>query len=132
MKLIKVYQVEVGGLLNENDPEYDLYSNAWDHRNSYYFDYTKFSKNYDEAKKFIKNYIENGRVNTYGILSKAVLSDEPNPNSEDEFRDYDYDFSPENVIYSAYKNEKKEIIENFVDTRPINKIEKYIGDEEVL
>ncbi len=122
MKLFKVYQVEVGVLLSKDDPEYESYSQVWDHKNAYYDEDFIFCKKQDEAKSFIENYINAGVVNTYGILSETYLSEEFYDELDDENKEhcYDLDYSVENVIYSAYKNEKNETIENFVDNKAVN------------
>lgn len=117
MKLHKIYQVEVGILLDKNDIEYDCYSNVWDHKNGYYDENYLFYITEREAKEFIGNYIKKGNVTTYGILSELLVDKQSYEEVKDGmgagFIDMNYDIR--NVIYSAYKNKENHIIENFVD-----------------
>lgn len=126
MKLFKVYQVEVGVLLNKEHPEYDAYSQVWDHKNAYYDEEFTFCKKIEEAKDYIDNYLIAGVKNTYGILSEIYIDEESYKYIENEVEEqiWNMDYNVENVIYSAYKNEEDVIIENFVDN------EKYIENEE--
>lgn len=130
MKLYKVYQVEVGVLLDKNDAEYDCYCNVWDYKNGYYNEDCLFCITEKEAKQFIKDYIKVGVKKTYGILSEIFVSETSynEIKNNDEEQDYDnMDYDVRNVIYSAYKNEKNEIIEDFVDIN--NYIEKNTTEE---
>lgn len=126
MKLFKVYQVEVGVLLYKEHPEYSVYSEAWDHKNAYYDEEFTFFKKLEDAKDYIENYIISGVINTYGILSEVYVDEEAYECIEDNVEEqiWDMDYNVENVIYSAYKDEKNNIIENFVDN------EKHIENEE--
>lgn len=118
----KLYQYEVGVLLDEDDDEYEAYSGVWDKKHGYYNEDWGVELDLDSAKKLVKDYVSRGVLNTYGIISEIFLSDEELDDVKDnieengyfETSDYDMDYSLDNVIYSVYKSDNG-IVENFVN-----------------
>ncbi len=118
----KLYQYEVGVLLDEDNDEYEAYSEVWDKKHGYYNEDWGVELDLDSAKKLVKDYVSRGVLNTYGIISEIFLSDEELDDVKDnieengyfETSDYDMDYSLDNVIYSVYKSDNG-IVENFVN-----------------
>lgn len=114
----KIYQYEVGVLLDKDDEEYEDYCDVWDKKYGYYNEDWGIELNLEQAKKYIQDYVQNGVDRTYGIISEIIISDEEyeeckeniEKNGYCEIADYDVDYSLENVIYSLCKNK-----ENFID-----------------
>lgn len=135
MKHYKVYQVEVGVLLDKDDPEYECYSQVWDHSNGFFDEDNMVCKTIKEAKEFLNYYIKNGVTHTYGIISELDINEEEYKVMKEQIEElcYEMDYDVKCVIYSAYKNDKDEIIENFVDnTYSIEKSNDEIEESEVL
>lgn len=131
----KIYQYEVGILLDKDNPEYDSYSMVYDGQHGFYNEDWGVELNLDEAKKYVQNYVNEGKPNTYGIISEIEVSDEEladiQKNIEDngyfETSDYEADYSVDNIIYSLYKSDDK-IIENFINNSLIDESEKLNED----
>lgn len=113
----EVYQIEVGILLEKDDPEYECYNKVWDYKHGYYNEDWGFYKKIEEAKRYITNYVKDGCKNTYGIISKISVSNEAYNICEEDTVWVDMDYNLENVIYNVYKNDKGEITENFIENK---------------
>lgn len=116
-KNIKAYQFEVGVMLNKEDEEYECYSCSWDKKHGYYDENTGFTKTYEEVYNYVKNYVESGVRNTYGIISEITISKEAFDSIYNGFSErINMNYDLEKIIYSLYQNEEGQIIEDFVDT----------------
>ena len=110
----KIYTYELGILLDKSNPEYDYYSNVWDRNYGYYDETIGALVDFDEAKKEVIDYVKNGVKNTYGIICERHV-DETVYNEIKNGEDYDdYSYDIEDVVYSIYKNNEGNIIENFL------------------
>lgn len=112
------YQFEVGVLLKEDNPDYKSYNNVWDHNNGYYDEDTGFYFTFEEAKNYVLNYLQRGVKDTYGIISKVLISEEDYNKIEGEHesmipRQYELD----EVVYSVYKVNENLISENFIKSK---------------
>lgn len=104
------YLVDVGILLDDDHEEYDAYAIVYDKAYAYYDENQFYTKTKEEAIEYVKKYIKEGVVGTYGVVSETTLP-----------YDYDFDngeFGPEtyhsaDVVYSIAKI-NGEIKENFV------------------
>lgn len=104
------YLVDVGVLLDDDHEEYDAYAIVYDKSYAYYDENQFYTKTKEEAIEYVKKYVKEGVVGTYGIVSETTLP-------------YDYDFEddhfgpekyhPADVVYSLAKFDD-EIIENFI------------------
>lgn len=104
------YLVDVGILLDDDHDEYDAYAIVYDKAYAYYDENQFYTKTKQEAIKYVKKYIKEGVVGTYGVISETNIP-------------YDYDFEsgefgpetyhPADVVYSIAKFDG-EIKENFV------------------
>lgn len=72
MKPIKLYKVEVGVLLPKDHDEFADYSQVYDKQHAYYDENTIFFTNKEMAIQYVKKYVKNGVVNTYGIVSELI------------------------------------------------------------
>ena len=113
----EVYQIEVGILLEKDDPEYECYNKVWDYKHGYYNEDWGFYKKIEEAKNYITNYVKDGCKNTYGIISKISVPKEAYDICEEDTVWVDMDYDLGNVIYNVYKNNKDEIVENFIENK---------------
>lgn len=132
MRKFKIFQVEVGVLLNRKNPEYECYNSVWDNNNGYYNEDFFCSVNEKEAKAFLDKYLKSGTINTYGILVKNFVGEEEFKeiaSGEDDGFDY-MNYSINNIIYSAYKNDNNEIITNFIDTTNVAKTLEELEENE--
>lgn len=108
------YQIEVGVLDRPKDigQGYDV---AWDKKHSYYSEEWGCYRTYEEAKDCIDYYMEIGVINTYGIISKLEVREEDYYNIYDgHSEDIEFDGDLGKVVYNSFKNEKNEIVENFI------------------
>lgn len=114
----KIYQYEIGVLLDKSDEEYEIYSQVWDKKHGYYNTDWGIELTLEDAKQLIQDYVNNGAQGSYGIISEVPISNEiynkiiRNVEENGYFSDYvwyDADYSLDNVIYSLTKDE-----ENFV------------------
>ena len=118
----KVYQYEVGILLDEDDDEYDSYNEVWDKQHGFYNEDWGVELDLESAKEYVQSYVNDGVVNTYAIISEIIVSDEEledikeniDENGYVETSDFDMDYSIDNVIYSLYKSNNG-IVENFLN-----------------
>ena len=136
----KLYQYEVGVLLDEDDDEYEAYSEVWDKKHGYYNEDWGVELDLDSAKKLVKDYVSRGVLNTYGIISEIFLSDEELDYVKDNIEEngyfetsgYDMDYSLDNVIYSVYKSDNG-IVENFVNMDLTeNKLQESINVDKLI
>lgn len=121
---MKVYQVEVGVLLNENNEDYESYNIVYDKKYGYYNENIWFCKTLEKAKESALEYVKNGVEKTYGVISEIDIDNENvyislNGNIID--KDSGYDLDSEFCDYSldlvvkSYAKMEKEIIEDFID-----------------
>ena len=108
-----IYQVEVGVLLEKDDPEYECYKTAFGNTYSYYNENIWFCESLEEAKQSALDYVNAGVERTYAVISKisdfedqeykilngTICYKEDEEDCSEEFTDY----SLEAVIYSACK-----------------------------
>ena len=121
---MKVYQVEVGVLLNEHDKEYGSYNIVYDEKYGYYNENLWFCKTYDEAKETALRYVNNGVEKTYAIISYIndfdeqdfeineygnIIDKETGYDLDSEFTNYNLDY-----VVKSYKKENGKIVEDFV------------------
>ena len=116
----KVYQVEVGVLLDKTDPEYQSYNTAFGGKYSYYNENIWFTFSKKEALKTAKEYVDKGVDGTYGIISyvgqcgkeykieNGNIVDEEGYDCSNEFTDW----SEESVIKMYAKIDKEEDYKN--------------------
>ena len=113
----KYYEAETGVLLKPGDDEYDSYKmdGVYDGEHSFY-DENQFAFEEGELNKWkesCKAYVEKGVKNTYAII-KGPFELDDDIDIED-IEEFDYDI--ENVIWSIYKNDEGEIVENFLNSK---------------
>ena len=114
----KVYQYEVGILLDKDDEEYEAYACVWDKKYGYYDEDWGIELSLEEAKKYVQEYVEDGVNTTYGIVSEIEVSDEEYEEYEENIKEngycetsnFDFEFSLKNVVYSLCKEK-----ENFIN-----------------
>lgn len=128
--------LECGVLLKEDNPEFDSYSVAYDHKHGYYDEtyLNSLEEDFNALKEDGLEYIKKGVNGTYAIMTKIdVQGTKDDDFIQDAIKgiedgmciDNSVDlldneqFKASNVIWSAYKDENGEIIENFVDTSVI-------------
>ena len=124
---MKVYQVEVGVLLNENDEEYGSYNIAYDEKYGYYNENLWFCKTYDLAKETALRYVNKGVEKTYAIISDIgevndddfnineygnIIDKETGYDLDNEFTNYNLD-----CVVKAYKKENGIVVEDFVNCK---------------
>lgn len=125
--------LECGVLLKEDDPEFKDYSVAYDHKHGYYDEtyLNGLEEDFESLKEGGLDYVKDGVNGTYAILTKIDVQGTKEDDfiqhaikeiEEQAFIDESIDFldgeqfKASNIIWSAYKNDNGEIIENFVDT----------------
>lgn len=114
----KIYQYELGILLDKDDEEYESYCNVWDKKHGYYNDEMGVELTFEEAKEYAEYYVDKNGENAYGIISELEINDEEyeeiekiiEENGYCETSDFDFNFDLENVIYSLCKEK-----ENFIN-----------------
>lgn len=103
-----LYKVEVGVLLKKTHPDYLDYSQVFDRTHSYFDENTIFFTNKKKAVSYLKKYVRNGVINTYGILSR--LEYDPIEIYGKDCQDLD------ELVKSDLKSIKEQgIIEDYVD-----------------
>lgn len=117
-----VYLVEVGVLMKDKSEEsYDFYANAYDKKYGYYDEEQMYVVNKDEAIEYVRQYVEDGVDNTYGVVSTTELDaacfDEDGELLEDVTVE-DESYAPENIVLSIVK-EGTTLKENFICTDKI-------------
>lgn len=132
-----VYKVEVGVLLDKNNTEYKYYNDVYDKKNSYFEENTALFLDYNKAKEYAKNYVNDGVDGTYSIISRLHYNSEDIYGSGNDktiyyvMNDINYIlgngyvedigmfnnlYSVDNIIYSLYKTrDNGDVLENFVD-----------------
>ena len=107
---MKAYLVDIGILLSEDDREFENYSIVYDKKYGYYDIDQYYVKDLEEAKKDVKNHINETDENAYGIISETFLDDDVDINDTYvEGETYDV----ESIVYSLAKI-NNELKENFV------------------
>lgn len=123
-----VYHVEQGVLLDKDDKEYQYYSQVYDEKNAYYDETQEYDCcNLEDKKKQLLYLLKNHAINKsyavitnqgllknyygYKITDETELS-EIKQNLNDCWEQPDYSLN--NVVWSAYKDENGNIIEDFI------------------
>ena len=115
-----VYMAEVGILLPEDDKDYGCYNCAFDKKHGYYNETFDFFRNLEDAKNFVKQYVEDGNPTTYGVITVDNEIDEETfaelertgCTSDVELTSTDFDVN--NVVFSLLKKGNCTLVENFV------------------
>jgi len=100
----KIYQYEVGVLLDKTDEEYEAYACVWDKKHGYYDEDCGVEITLEAAISYVEDYVNNGVKNTYGIISEITVSDEEYEEILEDIEnngyctDYDMNYDMENVI----------------------------------
>lgn len=117
----KIYQVEVGVLLNKDNEEFEYYNNAFDKQWGYYDENIWFTTSKQFARQSALQYVKNGVENTYAIIS--VVGELPNDmiiyngNIVDkDYHDYDSEFISEHLedTIESYANLNHRLVKNFL------------------
>lgn len=126
---VEVYLVEHGVLLSKDDKEYEYYSKVYDEKNGYYDYYQEYDcYELETIKENILDYLKNNcQANEYYIItkqgklknyycSKDITEDTEWGEIKQDLNDYweQPDYSVEDVVYSAYKDDQGVIHESFV------------------
>ena len=123
----EIYLVECGVLLDKAHKEYKSYSNVYDKKHGFYDELQFLTTKKDFGINYINEYVKCGVVNTYGILSTQLIdSDEFYEELVEEEKENPYielfdwgayePYDMLSVIYNIYKNNEKEIVEDFLDS----------------
>lgn len=132
MNLYKIYHVEVGVLLDKDDPEFNSYNMVWDHKNGYYNEDNCFYINYEKANEYLKYYISNGGANTYGIIAAVYVNKDVYEcvakENEVDLGDKIF-YEAKSVIYSEYKDNNNQIVKYFIDTAYEHKTDRNENEE---
>lgn len=118
----KVYQYEVGILLDKDNEEFEDYSTVYDKKHGYYNEDWGVELTLEKAKEYVKDYVDDGVDKTYGIVSELEISDEEYEEILEDIENNGYydtsnfvlEYSLDIVCYSLYKD-KENIIENFIN-----------------
>lgn len=100
----KIYQYEVGVLLDKTNEEYEAYACVWDKKHGYYNEDYGIELSLDSAVEFVKNYVNSGIKNTYGIISEITVSDTRYEEIQNDIEingyctNYEMNYSMDNVI----------------------------------
>lgn len=109
---MRVYLLDEGILLSENDDEFEDYATVYDKKYGYYDEGQCYIKSETEAIENARAYVEAGVENTYAIVSNTTLDDDVDIDDEELTVDCE-EYILDNVIYSVAKI-NGEIIENFL------------------
>ena len=113
----ELYLVDIGILLNENDDEFECYSQVYDSKYGYYDESYYFITKEDlekaikQEKTYFKKYYSK---NTYVVISYQGFW---YVEEDDDLQDLDLsscDYSKSSVVYSVMKDKHGNIIENFI------------------
>lgn len=115
-----VFLLEVGVLLDETNSEYDDYATAYDRKHGFFDEGQSYVLGLDSAIEKGKAYVQEGVKNTYAVVSKTDVTNEDVEYwaGEDvgiEWMDVSEDYLPEDVVYSVYKDENGNLIEDFIE-----------------
>lgn len=108
---MKVFVVDIGVLLEEDDDDFEYYSLVYDQKYGYYDEGQYYVENYEKAINDVKEYVKTGVDGTYGIVLKTILDDEIDL---EEVCVEDEEYILENVVFSIAKINGK-IVENFLE-----------------
>lgn len=102
-KVIKLYKVEVGVLLDETHPDYESYAYVYDKKHAYYDENVAFFTNKRNAIRYLNHYVADGVVNTYGVLSELdYIPEEIYGDGWKELAEYDLKGVKENGYLEDY------------------------------
>lgn len=121
----QLYMAEVGILLTKDDKEFNSYNIVFDKKYGYYNENICFFDNLNDAKEYVLNYVDEGVIRTYGVVSNAGELDTSiykieNGNIFDIELNYEVDgndftnFNLDDVVYSCVKLSDDEIVEDFI------------------
>ena len=65
-----IYKIEVGVLLDEDNNEYNCYSQVYDKQHAFYDENVAFEIDYNLALKYANDYVNNGVNGTYAIINR--------------------------------------------------------------
>lgn len=126
---MKVYQVEVGVLLNETDEEYSNYNIVYDKKYGYYNENVWFCKTFESAKDSALIYVNKGVEKTYAIISEIESFDETEHDIECgvivdniERNDISCEFVSfsQDYVVKSFKKESGKIVEDFIEKEENN------------
>ena len=123
-----VYHVEQGILLDKNDKEYEYYSQVYDKQHAFYDEYQEYDcYELETIKEELLRQLKNAPNTTYIVISKQGLLKNyyisKNVTEETEWSEINQDlndcweqpdYSLENIVWSAYKDENGIIHEDFI------------------
>src|SRR5690554_738877 len=119
----EIYNLEVGVLLDKNHEEYDCYNMVYSDNYGFYDEnvIAYIKEDYDKAIEYANDYVKNGVNKTYAILTYQGLLDIENDKELECIVEHGYsdflnlDYSSENVVYSIVKDDKGNIIQDFIN-----------------
>lgn len=113
----KVYELEVGVLLESNNEEFDFYSikNATEETKYGYFDENRIEFfDYEKAKKYADNYVKNGVNKTYAFIFEETYNlEEEDIKSINNWGYFDHEIDVPSIskwLYYTYKDKEGKII----------------------
>ncbi len=112
----KVYLVEVGVLVGEDNPEYGFYSQIYDKKHGFYDEEQFYARTLADAIAYAKQYVAVGVDNTYAVVSEAFLDDEVVDASNEPYIEADVEdesYALEDVVFSTAKI-NDEVVEAFL------------------
>lgn len=114
--MTKVYLVETGVLLKEDYPDYNAYNVSYDKKHGFYDEGQYYSLNFLPERENALKEVENGVPWTYAIISETCINSEALKDLREDYVPVENeDYLPENVVFSAYKDEEGEIHYNFIE-----------------
>jgi len=102
--------VDLGALLEKDDPEYDAYASVYDKKHGYYDSGQYYVETKERAIKDVKDHLSENADNLYGIVSLSFVPEDADP---DDTPVEDETYLVDDVVYSACKC-GGEIHENFI------------------
>ena len=96
--MTKIYQYEVGVLLDKNNEEYEAYSDVWDKKHGYYNEDWGIELKLDNAKDYVKNADEFNKEKVTKKYARGL---------DKKMRDLGREDDLEAINDERYKNEKK-------------------------
>jgi hypothetical protein len=114
----ELFRLEVGVLLDENHPEFDIYNGVYTREHGFYDEDVTICFNYEEAKKHGDDYIRASVDKTYAVIIKDILNiteaerrEIMSVHSFDRINDFSY--AEKDMVYFAYK--ENEIIKTMIE-----------------
>lgn len=112
-----LYLIDIGILLENEDPEFEYYNIVYDHKYGYYDKNQYYKKSKDVAIKEAMEYVKNGPVGAYAVVT---LQDGFDDNMKDddiaELNIESPDYIVSAVIYSIKKDKDEKLLESFIMT----------------